>query len=373
MAERPTAELRDRYREMLHSDAISPDPAQAMAVEKLQLLANRVARYKRPSRTDTFSFFTRKRGEVPSGLYIFGGVGGGKTMLMDLFFDSVAIDAKRRDHFHAFMADVHERAGHFRKTAKGDPIEQVGKDIAREARLLCFDEFHVTDIADAMILGRLFATLFEAGVVLVATSNVPPRALYKDGLNRNLFEPFIEELEQRVELLELSAAQDYRLEKLSGSPLYFTPLDETANAALQDVWARLTGCESGEPREIAVAGRVLKVPEAAMGAARFSFDALCAQPLGSNDYLALARSFHTIFIEGVPVMGPEKRNEARRFINLIDTLYDTRTSLVMSAEAEPDALYRSGDGAHLFERTASRLIEMRSSEYLARGHALTQS
>lgn len=373
MAAIPPAELRDRYREMLNAGALRPDPAQAMAVEKLQLLANRVTRYQRPTRTDTFLFFTRKRGEVPSGLYIFGCVGGGKTMLMDLFYDSVVMDGKRRDHFHAFMADVHERAAHLRKTAKGDPIEQVGKDIAREARLLCFDEFHVTDIADAMILGRLFTTLFEAGVVLVATSNVPPDALYKDGLNRNLFEPFIAELEQRVELLELSSARDYRLEKLSGSPLYFTPLDEAAHAAQQDVWQRLTGCERGGPGEIAVAGRVLRVPEAAMGASRFSFDELCAQPLGPNDYLALARSFHTLFVTDVPVMGPEKRNEARRFINLIDTLYDTRTSVVITAEAEPDALYRAGDGAFLFQRTASRLIEMRSGEYIARGHALTQS
>jgi len=367
MAATQPAELREKYRELLHSGAIRPDPAQAMAVEKLQLLANRVARYRRPTRTDTFSFFTRKRGEVPCGLYIFGGVGGGKTMLMDLFFDSVAIDAKRRDHFHAFMADVHERAGHFRKTAKGDPIEQVGKDIAREARLLCFDEFHVTDIADAMILGRLFGVLFEAGVVLVATSNVPPRALYKDGLNRNLFEPFIAELEQRVELLELSAARDYRLEKLSGSPLYFCPPDESARAQMQELWTSLTGTQGGEPREIAVAGRCVHVPEAAMGAARFTFADLCVKPLGSNDYLALARSFHTLFIEGVPVMGPEKRNEARRFITLIDALYDAGTGLIISAEAEPEGLYKAGDGSFWFERTASRLMEMRSSDYLAGG------
>ncbi|RIA47293.1 cell division protein ZapE [Dichotomicrobium thermohalophilum] len=373
MSPNPPAELRERYREMLQSGALRPDPAQAMAVEKLQLLANRIARYRRPTRTDPLSFFTRKRGEVPYGLYIFGGVGGGKTMLMDLFFDSVDIREKRRDHFHAFMAEVHERAAHFRKTAKGDPIEQVAKEIAKDTRLLCFDEFHVTDIADAMILGRLFNVLFETGLVLVATSNVPPRDLYKDGLNRNLFEPFIAELEQRVEVLELSSARDYRLEKLSGSPLYFYPLDEDARARIEALWISLTGTERGEPREIAVAGRCLDVPEAAMGAARFTFADLCEQPLGANDYLALARDFHTIFVEGVPVMGPEKRNEARRFITLIDALYDAGTGLIMTADAEPEALYEAGDGALLFERTVSRLMEMRTSDYLSRGRRLTHS
>jgi len=367
MATNPPAELREKYREMLYLGAIRPDPAQAMAVEKLQLLANRVARYSRPTRTDPFSFFTRKRGEVPCGLYIFGGVGGGKTMLMDLFYDSVDIREKRRDHFHAFMAEVHERAAAFRKTAKGDPIEQVAKEIAKDTRLLCFDEFHVTDIADAMILGRLFGVLFEAGMVLVATSNVPPRDLYKDGLNRNLFEPFIAELEQRVELLELSAARDYRLEKLSGSPLYFCPPGESARAHMQKLWNSLTGTQAGEPREIAVAGRCVHVPEAAMGAARFTFADLCEKPLGANDYLALARDFHTIFVEDVPVMGPEKRNEARRFITLIDALYDAGTGLIISAEAEPEGLYKAGDGSFLFERTASRLMEMRSSDYLSGG------
>ncbi len=371
MSPKPPAELRERYREMLNAGALRPDPAQAMAVEKLQLLANRVARYKRPTRTDTFSFFTRKRGEVPCGLYIFGGVGGGKTMLMDLFFDSVAIDAKRRNHFHAFMADVHERAAAFRKTAKGDPIEQVAKEIAKDTRLLCFDEFHVTDIADAMILGRLFGVLFEAGVVLVATSNVPPRDLYKEGLNRNLFEPFIAELEQRVELLELSSARDYRLEKLSGSPLYFCPPGESARAQMQALWESLTGTQAGEAREIAVAGRCVHVPEAAMGAARFTFADLCEQPLGSNDYLALARDFHTLFVADVPVMSPEKRNEARRFITLIDALYDAGTGLIITAEAEPEALYQAGDGAFLFERTVSRLMEMRTTGYLSRGRNLT--
>ncbi len=371
MSSKPPAELRERYREMLRVGALYPDPAQAMAVEKLQLLANRIARYRRPTRTDPLSFFTRKRGEVPCGLYIFGGVGGGKTMLMDLFFNSLDISAKRRDHFHAFMADVHERAAQFRRIAKGDPIEQVARNIAKDTRLICFDEFHVTDIADAMILGRLFHVLFEAGVVLVATSNVPPRDLYKDGLNRNLFEPFIAELEQRVELLELSAARDYRLEKLTGSPLYFSPLDEAARAQMQGLWESLTGTQAGEPREIAVAGRCLHVPEAAMGAARFTFADLCEQPLGSNDYLALARDFHTIFVEGVPVMGPEKRNEARRFITLIDALYDAGTGLIITAEAEPEALYQAGDGAFLFERTVSRLMEMRTTGYLSRGRNLT--
>lgn len=360
-----SGDLLERYREMLRMGELRPDPAQGLAVEKLQLLANRLVRYKPPARTDFFSFFTRRRGEVPKGLYIFGGVGRGKTMLMDLFFEVVPASTKRRAHFHEFMAEVHEMAARVRRICGGDPIPLLARSIAAEAHLLCLDELQVTDIADAMILGRLFAELFELNVVVVATSNVPPRELYKDGLNRNLFLPFIDLIEARMELLQLEGGHDYRLEKLSGAPLYFTPLGEAAERAVQAVWERLTGRVRGEPQSLDVMGRTLQVPEAAMGAARFRFSDLCARALGANDYLCLARHYHTLVVEGIPVMGPEMRNEARRFVNLVDALYDNRVGLVASAADEPHELYRAGDGAHLFARTASRLMEMRSEAYLS--------
>lgn len=354
-----------RYRSMVETGEIAPDPAQLLAAEKLQLLANRLAQYEPPAKTDLFSFFTRRSGAVPEGLYIFGSVGRGKTMLMDLFYETVPFKSKRRVHFHEFMADVHERIARARKGHKGDPIPAVAKEIAGEARLLCFDELHVTDIADAMILGRLFEGLFQHHVVVVATSNAAPRELYRNGLNRALFEPFIALVEDRMEVLQLEAATDYRLEKLQGTELYFTPAGKKAEAAMRAAFERLTGHKKGEPATLQVKGREVQVPEAAMGVARFDFGDLCAKPLGPGDYLAIAHAYHTLLIENVPVMGKANRNEARRFINLIDTLYDEGVRLVASAEAEPDMLYREGDGAELFERTASRLIEMRSEAYLA--------
>lgn len=354
-----------RYREMVESGAIVADSAQFLAAEKLQLLANRLAHYDPPAKTDFFSFFTRRGGAVPEGLYIFGGVGRGKTMLMDIFFETVPFAAKRRVHFHEFMADAHERIARVRKKHEGDPIPAVAKEIAGEARLLCFDELHVTDIADAMILGRLFAGLFEHHVVVVATSNAAPEELYRNGLNRPLFEPFIELVGEKMEVLQLEAAADYRLEKLQGTELYFTPADAKAARAMRAAFERLTGRKRGAPAALRVKGREVAVPEAAMGVACFDFDDLCRKPLGPGDYLAVARAYHTLLIENVPVMGKERRNEARRFINLIDTLYDNGVRLVASAAAEPDALYREGDGAELFERTASRLIEMRSQAYIA--------
>jgi len=360
--------LLERYREMVRSGEINADPAQALAVEKLQILSNRLARYTPPAKTDIFSFFTRKSGEVPCGLYIFGAVGRGKTMLMDLFFATVPFSKKRRTHFHEFMGETHEMIAEARKTHSGDPVPHVAARIAREAPLLCFDELHVTDIADAMILGRLFGVLFERGTVIVATSNVPPRDLYKDGLNRQLFVPFIELIEDKMEVLELEAARDYRLDRLSGKPLYFTPLGPEADAKIQKAWEALTSCERGEPMTITVKGRAIEVPQAAMGAARFTFEQLCSRPLGANDYLAIARRFHTLVIEHVPILGPARRNEARRFNTLIDTLYDNGVGLIVSAEAEPDALYVEGDGADLFQRTASRLMEMRSEEFLRTRH-----
>jgi cell division protein ZapE len=350
---------------MVEAGAISYDPAQALAAEKLELLANRLARYAPPGRTDILSYFTRKAGALPQGLYLYGGVGRGKTMLMDLFCETVPVKSKRRQHFHAFMAEVHERIAEVRKTEAGDPMPAVARDIARQSHLLCLDELHVTDIADAMILGRLFAGLFGAGTVMVATSNVHPAELYKDGLNRQLFVPFIELIEDHMEVLELTAARDYRLDKLDGHTLYFVPADEAAETAMRAAWRRLTGTEHGAAAELIVKGRHVAVPEAHLGVARFRFEDLCGQPLGAGDYLAIAQAFHTVLIEAIPRMGPERRNEARRFITLIDTLYDRRVRLIASAEAEPEALYVAGDGSDLFARTASRLVEMRSAEYLS--------
>ena len=286
-------------------------------------------------------------------------------MLMDLFFEAVLEPKKRRIHFHAFMAEAHDRIGDVRKLTGGDPLQVAAKGIANEAHLLCFDELFVNDIADAMVLGRLFRGLFEAGVVVVATSNVVPGALYRDGLNRQLFLPFIDEIEDRMDVFELAAAQDFRLAKLSGHQLYFSPAGEAARRELDRHWVRLTGEKSGKASQITVKGRAITVPQAAMGAARFSFAELCETPLGPLDYLAIARDFHTVFIDAIPMLGPARRDVARRFITLIDTLYDNRVCLIASAEAEPAALYPAGDGADHFVRTASRLTEMRSDAFLA--------
>lgn len=353
------------YRALINDGTITADPAQRLAIEKLQLLANRLATYEPPNRTDFFSFFTRRRGEVPNGLYMFGGVGRGKTMLMDLFFETVPFEPKWRVHFHEFMEDVHDRIADARKSHDGDPIPVVAQSIADEAKLLCFDEMHVTDIADAMILGRLFASFFELHMVIVATSNAAPEELYKDGLNRTLFEPFIELIGDRMEVLQLEAAKDYRLEKLEGTQLYFSPADDDARAAMNATFTRLTGVSKGETSEIVSKGRRIPVPQAALGVARFTFADLCEHPLGAGDYLRIAHTFHTVLLDNIPVMTPDRRNEARRFINLIDTFYDNRVSLIASADAEPDDLYPSGDGANLFERTVSRLMEMRSDTYIA--------
>lgn len=351
------------YRALIASGELDADPAQALAMEKLQLLANRLAVYEPPSRTDWFSFFTRKRGAVPKGLYFFGGVGRGKTMLMDLFFETVEFEPKRRAHFHEFMADIHARISDARKAHDADPLPIVGDALADEAALLCFDEFHVTDIADAMILGRLFERLFARNVIVVATSNVPPTGLYQNGLNRSLFEPFIGLLEDNVEVLYLEARKDYRLEKIAGSPRYFSPADAAARTQMRQSWERLTGQAQGAPSVLAVKGRELPVPEVASGAAWFHYEDLFEPPLGPNDYLAIADAFHAVFIEGIPRLSPEKRNQARRLVTCVDALYDANVRLIVSADGEPHELYPDGDTAFLFERTASRLVEMRSDAY----------
>ena len=360
--------LLERYRAMIRSGEIGRDQAQALAVEKLQLLANRLASYTPPAKADLFSFFTRRSGEAPRGLYIFGRVGRGKTMLMDLFFATVPFAKKRRVHFHEFMSETHDLIAAARKAHSGDPVPLVAEKIAREAPLLCFDELQVTDIADAMILGRLFSVLFERGTVIVATSNAAPWDLYRGGLNRDLFLPFVGLIEAKMEVMELESARDYRLDRLSGASLYFTPLGPQAETQIRKLWRVMTGRDEGRRQTLTVKGRQVEVPEAAMGVARFSFDDLCGKPLGANDYLAIARNYHTLFIENVPILTPARRNEARRFNTLIDALYDQRVGLVVSAAAEPDVLYPAGDGADLFQRTASRLMEMRTEAYLGARH-----
>jgi cell division protein ZapE len=354
----------ERYNARVRAGEMDADDAQIAAAARLDHLMRELASWYPGRGAWGFSNLFGKKPAPPRGLYIHGKVGRGKTMLMDLFFEAVPFKPKRRAHFHEFMAETHDRIGVARKSVEGDPIPRVANDIADGCGLLCFDELHVTDIADAMILGRLFKGLFERHVVMVATSNVAPSGLYKNGLNRQLFLPTIELIEQNLEVLELVSAKDFRLEKLEGHPLYFTPNNEAAHRALNAAFTRLTGLWQGKPEDIDVKGRTLHVANAARGVARFNFDELCDRPLGSVDYLHLAHRYHTLIIDDIPKLTPERRGAARRFINLIDTLYDSKVGLIASAAAEPDELYPNGEEAFLFERTASRLIEMRSEEYL---------
>jgi cell division protein ZapE len=351
------------YRALIAAGALEADAAQAQEAAKLDKLVEAL-RHWRPKRPGLSGFFDRST-PAPKGRYIFGPVGRGKTMLMDLFYAATKFKPRRRLHFHAFMSEVHDLIAVTRKRVPGDPIPHVARTLAARARLLCFDELHITDIADAMILGRLFSVLFEVQVVLVATSNVPPAELYKDGLNRQLFAPFIDLLMANVELDELMAARDFRLAKLSGKPLYFCPADARARTEMDRLWNQLTSGHPGDDVAIDVKGRRLHVARAAMGIARFSFAELCERPFGTLDYLALARNFHTIMIDNIPAMTAAQKSVARRFVNLIDTLYDARVCLIASAAAEPHGLLPHNEAGLLVDRTISRLIEMRSETYLA--------
>ena len=302
---------------------------------------------------------------------IYGGVGTGKSMLMDLFFQHTPAPAKRRVHFHAFMQEMHDRLHAWRqetKGDKGDPLPKLAGQLADQAWLLCFDEFHVVNIADAMILGRLFESLFERGVVVVATSNWPPDELYSGGLQRERFLPFIELLKQRLDILALDSGKDYRRQRLQDITVYHAPLGPAAADQLDEAFARLTEGAAVGPDSLEVKGRSLAVSQAALGVARFTFAELCEAPLGAGDYLAIAARYHTVVLAGVPRLGEDKRNEARRFMTLIDALYEAKVKLVVSAEAPPEKLYPSGHGAVEFERTVSRLQEMRSADYLALPH-----
>jgi cell division protein ZapE len=382
MSSAPAASFRAHYRALVSSGAIEADAAQARAADAFAGLEQRLASYK-PARKQGLlgRLFADKDQTPPCGLYVHGEVGRGKTMLMDLFFQQSLVVHKRRAHFHEFMAEVHERIHGFRQNiargemADGDVIALTAASIFDEAWLLCFDEFHVTDIADAMILGRLFSKLFELGTVVVATSNVAPEDLYKGGLNRALFLPFIAQISAHMDVLRLDARTDFRLEKLVGVKMWLVPADTRAAAALDKAWVTMTGHAPCKPRDISIKGRVLHVPCSAHGVARFSFADICEKPLAASDYLRLAHDYHTILIDRIPVMDYAERNAAKRFIALIDTLYDNAVKLMASAQADPVSLYRATDGheANEFKRTSSRLIEMSSESYLALPHGRKDS
>lgn len=364
------------YRALRQKGQLHHDPIQELAVEKLQLLHGRLKSYDPKSSakwTDIFRLGpTKPRQQPPQGIYIYGDVGRGKSMLMDLFFDTAPVAKKRRVHFHAFMLEVHGFIHNWRqrKNKDGDdPLVPLSDKIADDAWLLCFDEFQVSDVADAMLLGRLFELLFAHGVVVIATSNRIPGDLYKDGLNRELFLPFIDLIHEQLDILHLSGGTDYRLERLSRSPVYFHPLDQRAGDNLDRIFSELTEGAAIEPATVHMQGRKLDVPIAARGVARFEFEELCARPLGAADYLSLTEHFHSLVIANIPKLGPDKRNEAKRFVTLIDILYESHTNLIMSSEVGIEQLYEKGDGHFEFARTVSRLREMQSEEYLRRAVA----
>jgi cell division protein ZapE len=364
-----TAPVRAAYDQLREAGELKPDPAQERAVAALDRLAGILA--------NPGSFFSRLFGSAndgPAGVYLWGGVGRGKSMLMDLAFEHIDIHPKRRVHFHEFMIETHARLRKARESEEGDPIEPVAEQIVAEAKLLCFDEMQVTNPADAMILSRLFGKLLDEGVKVVTTSNRPPRDLYKDGLNRELFIPFIEMIERRMLVVEVNGPTDYRLDRLAGVEVWHVPNGPEATAALSRAFFQLTDYPVEDRAKVPSedidvgGGRTLHVPKSLKGVAVFSFKRLCGEPRGAADYLAIARRYHTVIIVGIPVMGRDMRNEAARFATLIDALYEHKVKLLAAADAEPEGLYPTGDGSFEFQRTISRLEEMQSAEYLAEGH-----
>ncbi len=367
-----------RYLDLVGDGTLAPDAAQREAAARLEALSIALTGAARPR----FPFF-RAREAPPRGVYLWGGVGRGKSLLMDIFFNNTGVARKRRVHFHEFMAETHDRIAGWRgldeKTrrrhpganprAPDDPIAPVAADIAEEAMLLCFDEFQVSDIADAMLLGRLFEALFAKGAVIVATSNRQPDDLYKDGINRQLFLPFITLLKTRLDIVHVAAREDYRLDRLIGARVWHFPPGPESDAAMDRAWSAMIAGSREKTEAIPVKGREVIAPRTARGLARFTFAELCEAPLGASDYLAIARRYSAVFIDRIPQMSPGQRNEAKRFVTLIDALYEHRTKIVCSAAAAPEALYAEGDGAFEFERTASRLAEMQTAAYLGAEHA----
>ena len=360
------------YDALVAGGELRPDPEQRAAAERLNALQAELEAV--PPRGSLLWRLTGRKPESPRGVYLWGAVGRGKSMLMDLFYDQLHIQRKRRVHFHAFMLDVHARMREVRKSEAGDPIPLVADALVENIRCLAFDEMVVNNSADAMILSRLFTALIDRGVTVVATSNRPPSDLYKDGLNREHFLPFIALVEAKLDVMGLNGPTDYRRDRLGDGARWFVPADDAASAALSAAFFRLTDYPPEDRAHVPTldldlgGGRTLHVPKALKGVAVFSFKRLCAEARGASDYLAVARHFHTVIIVGIPRMGPENRNEAARFVTLIDALYEYKVKLLASAAAMPDALYVAGDGAFEFERTASRLAEMQSDDYLALGH-----
>ena len=362
-----------KYRALIADGSLNPDPLQQIVLEKLQILWMRLSEqtYKRdaPAPRGFFGFGTKAAKKLPAlrGLYIWGGVGRGKTMAMDLFFDAASTEPKRRVHFHGFMQEVHEKLKGERVKGTSNPLTKVAKQLAQSAKLLCFDEMQVTDVADAMIVGRLFEGMLEQGIAIVATSNRPPDDLYKNGINRDIFVPFIEIMKNQLDVLHLDSETDHRLLRMDRGGVYITqnsPDVDHFEGVMGRMFRSLVGKATPEPRDLDVGGRTVKLDHATDTAMRSGFDALCKTALGPADYLKIAETFDTVMIEDVPVMGPEQRDQAKRFVTLIDALYDAKVRVLISAAAEPDQLYQSGDGSFEFARTASRLTEMRSRKYL---------
>ena len=361
-----------RYEALVAAGELKPDPQQAKAAIRLNLLQQQL---EQTTEIGLLGRFLRKKNEAPRGLYLWGGVGRGKSMLMDLFHACLAIPEKRRVHFHAFMLEVHARLRDERKKEAGDPIAPVAAAIAQDLRCLAFDEMVVGNSADAMIMSRLFTALIEGhGVTIVTTSNRAPDQLYKDGLNREHFLPFIDLIETALDIMPLNGPVDYRLERLGGMATWHTPLGDAATAQVREAFFRLTDYSPEDSANVPSAeldvggGRLLHVPKSLKGVAVFSFRKLCAEARGAADYLAIALAYHTVIIVGIPRMGPDQRNEAARFVTLIDALYEHKVKLLATAAAVPEELYNEGDGRFEFERTISRLIEMQSADYLAAGH-----
>ncbi|CAK0753436.1 Cell division protein ZapE [uncultured Gammaproteobacteria bacterium] len=370
------------YRARCAAGALRYDSDQELAVEKLQSVYLALRSYQPQaagqgggwlSRIGLSWLRAREEDPVPQGLYIFGSVGRGKSMLMDLFFETAPIERRQRVHFHQFMLDVHRRLFELRKAggaARGadESLNDLARELAGQALLLCFDEFQVYDIADAMILGRLFTALFELGVVVIATSNLAPDLLYKDGLQRERFLPFIALLKQRLDVLALDGGTDYRLDRLKGTQVYFQPLGAQTDRALEQVFTSLTGGERGEATHLLAQGRRVEIPRAAKGVAWVDFWELCAKPFGTADFLAIAVHFHTVLVDDVPQLTAGQRNEARRFIFLIDALYEHKVNVVIAADCPPELIYAEGSHAFEFERTVSRLQEMQAESYLILPH-----